>query len=74
MTISIVIMTSEGSQECQALINSSSDLNIIHQSLTKKWKINPVKKLQRHPSIINKKKLFNYNIYDLKMHMYDHDR
>ena len=67
-------MISEESQECWAFIDSSSDLNIIHQSLIKKWRINFVKKLQRHSSVINEKKLFDYNIHNFKMHVYDCDR
>ena len=74
MTISIVIMTSEGSQECWVFIDSGLNLNIICQSLAKKWRINPVKELQRHPSAINEEKLFDYDIYDFKMHAYNYDR
>ena len=74
MIISIVIITSEESQKCQIFIDSDSDLNIIHQNLIKKWKINSVKKLQRHPSVINEKKLFDYSIHDFKIHAYDCDR
>ena len=73
MTIPIVIMTSEGSQECWILIDSSLDLNIICQNLMKKWRINPVKELQGHPSAINGEKLFDYGIQDLEMHVYDCD-
>ena len=40
----------------------------------KKWRINFIKKLQRHLSAINEEKLFNYNIHDLEMYAYDCDR
>ena len=71
MTISIMIMTSEGGWKCWALINSDLNFNIICQSLIKKWKINPNWESKRHPFVINEEKLFNYDIYDLEMHMYN---
>ena len=74
MIISIVIMILKENWKCWILINSDSDLNIICQNLMKKWRINSVKKSQRHPSIINEEKLFNYNIHNLKMHIYNHDK
>ena len=40
----------------------------------KKWRINFNWKLKGHPFIINEEKLFNYNIYDFKMHVYNCDR
>ena len=74
MTISIIIIISKGNQEYQILINSNLNFNIIHQSLIKKWRINSVKRLQRYPSIINKEKLFNYDIHNFKMHIYDYNK
>ena len=71
MTISIVIMTSKESQECQIFINSDLNFNIIYQSLMKKWRINFNWESKRHPFAINEKKLFDYNIYDFKIYMYD---
>ena len=73
MTISIMIMTSEGGWECQIFVDNDLNLNIIHQNLMKEWRINSDWKLKKHPFIINEKKLFNYNIYDFKMHIYDCD-
>ena len=40
----------------------------------KKWGINFDWELKRHSSVINEKKLFNYSIYDLKMHIYNCDK
>ena len=74
MIISIIIITSEGGQECQTFVNNDSDLNIIHQNLIKKWRINFNWELKGHPFVINGKKLFNYDIHDLKMHVYNHNR
>ena len=67
-------MTPEGGQEYWALINSDSDLNIIHQSLIKKWRINFDWEPKGHPFTINEEKLFDYGIYNLEMHAYNHDR
>ena len=62
-----------GDWECWALIDSDLNLNIICQSLMKKWRINFDWELKGHPFVINGEKLFDYGIHDFKMHIYDYD-